>query len=81
MLAALGPWVRGLHLVAPDSPRARPPASYRDLARSLGPAVDEHRSCGEALGCARVAARADGLVAVAGSLYLVGEARRLLGGG
>jgi dihydrofolate synthase/folylpolyglutamate synthase len=81
MLAALGPRVRGLHLVAPDSPRARPPASYRDLARSLGPAVDEHRSCGEALGCARVAARADGLVAVAGSLYLVGEARRLLGGG
>jgi dihydrofolate synthase/folylpolyglutamate synthase len=73
--------VRRLHLVAPDSPRARPPASYRDLARSLGPAVDEHRGCAEAVACARVAAGVDGLVAVAGSLYLVGEARRMLAGG
>jgi dihydrofolate synthase/folylpolyglutamate synthase len=81
MLSALGPRVRRLHLVAPDSPRARPPASYRDLARSLGPAVDEHRGCAEAVACARVAAGVDGLVAVAGSLYLVGEARRMLAGG
>jgi len=81
MLAALGPRVRRLHLVAPDSPRARSPASYRELAGSLGPAVDEHPGCAEAVACARAAAGPDGLVAVAGSLYLVGEARRLLGGG
>lgn len=81
ILAALAPRIRRLHLVAPDSPRARSPASYRDLAASLAPAVDEHRGCAEALACARAAAGADGLVAVAGSLYLVGEARRLLGGG
>ena len=31
-----------------------------------------------ALACARAAAGADGLVCVAGSLYLVGEARALL---
>ena len=81
ILSALGSRVRRLHLVAPDSPRARPPASYRDLARSLGPAVDEHRGCAEAVACARAAAGVDGLVAVAGSLYLVGEARRMLAGG
>ena len=81
MLAALGPRVRRLHLVAPDSPRARSPASYRGLAAALAPAVDEHRGCAEALACARVAAGEGGLAAVAGSLYLVGEARGLLGGG
>ncbi|HEU4383009.1 MAG TPA: folylpolyglutamate synthase/dihydrofolate synthase family protein [Anaeromyxobacteraceae bacterium] len=81
ILAALGPRVRRLHLVAPDSPRARPPGSYRELARSLSPAVDEHGSCAEAIACARAATGSGGLVAVAGSLYLVGEARRLLGGG
>ncbi len=81
ILAALGPRVRRLHLVAPDSPRARPPASYRELARSLTPDVDEHGGCAEAIACARAAAGPHGLVAVAGSLYLVGEARRLLGGG
>jgi dihydrofolate synthase / folylpolyglutamate synthase len=81
ILAALGPRVRRLHLVAPDSPRARPPASYRELARSLAPDVDEHGGCAEAIACARGAAGRDGLVAVAGSLYLVGEARRLLRGG
>ncbi len=81
ILAALGPRVRRLHLTTPDSPRARDPASYRELAAALAPAVDEHRGCAEALDCARAAAGEDGLVAVAGSLYLVGEARRLLGGG
>ncbi|HZY03344.1 MAG TPA: folylpolyglutamate synthase/dihydrofolate synthase family protein [Anaeromyxobacteraceae bacterium] len=81
MLRALGPRVRRLHLVAPDSPRARPPSTYRGLASAMAPAADEHASCAEAIACARAAAAADGLVAVAGSLYLVGEALRLLSGG
>jgi dihydrofolate synthase/folylpolyglutamate synthase len=81
MLAALAPAVRGLHLVAPPTPRARAPGSYRALAAALGPAVDEHASLEEALACARAAAaRAGAQVAVAGSLYLVGAARALLGG-
>jgi len=79
MLQALSPAVRGLHLVAPDSPRARPPGSYRELAARLAPRVDEHGSLPHALACARAAADG-GLVAVAGSLYLVGEARALLAG-
>lgn len=78
MLRALAPAVRGLHLVAPQSPRARPPATYRDLARGLAAAVHEHASANEAIACARSAAGPDGVACVAGSLYLVGEARALL---
>jgi dihydrofolate synthase/folylpolyglutamate synthase len=79
MLRTLAPAVNGLHLVAPRSPRARPPAAYADFARSLGRPVDDHPSAGEAISCARRAAGSHGLVCVAGSLYLVGEARQLLG--
>jgi len=78
MLAALAPAVRRLHLAPPASPRARPPSSYRDLAASLGHQVHEHATCAEALACARAAAGEGGLACVAGSLYLVGEAREAL---
>jgi dihydrofolate synthase/folylpolyglutamate synthase len=80
MLGALAPAVRGLHLVEPRSPRARPTATYRDLARGLVPLVHEHGAVDEAIACARRSAGGDGLVCVAGSLYLVGEARALLAG-
>ncbi|HZZ83428.1 MAG TPA: folylpolyglutamate synthase/dihydrofolate synthase family protein [Anaeromyxobacteraceae bacterium] len=80
MLAALAPEVRGMHLVAPASPRARAPEDYLELARSYGPRVDVHASCREALDCARAAAGDGALVCAAGSLYLVGEARELLRG-
>jgi dihydrofolate synthase/folylpolyglutamate synthase len=80
MLRALAPAARGFHLVAPDSPRARAPESYRAEAARLGPRVDAHGGLAGALACAREAARDGGVVAVAGSLYLVGEARALLGG-
>jgi dihydrofolate synthase/folylpolyglutamate synthase len=80
ILAALGPAVRRLHLVRPDSPRARDPAGYRDVARDACGAVEVHRGCSEAIARARVCARDGAIVCVAGSLYLVGEARRLLGG-
>ncbi|MBI5070310.1 MAG: bifunctional folylpolyglutamate synthase/dihydrofolate synthase [Deltaproteobacteria bacterium] len=79
MLQALAPAVRGLHLVAPASPRARLPAGYRVQAEALFPRVDLHGSLAEALACARERAVGGGLPVVAGSLYLVGEARALLG--
>jgi dihydrofolate synthase/folylpolyglutamate synthase len=81
MLAALAPAARRLHLVAPDSPRAREPASYVRTAEGHGAAADVHRSLPEALACARGAARDGALVCVAGSLYLVGQARHMLEGG
>jgi len=80
MLRALGPAVRGLHLAAPASPRARAPASYRALAAACAPRADEHASLPEALACARARAADGAVVGVAGSLYLVGEARALLAG-
>ena len=78
MLRALGPAVRGLHLAAPASPRARSPGSYLALATACAPRADAHASLPEALGCARARAVDGAVVAVAGSLYLVGEARSLL---
>jgi len=48
------------------------------LARALFAQADEHPSVAFALACARAAAGRDGVVALAGSLYLVGEARELL---
>jgi dihydrofolate synthase/folylpolyglutamate synthase len=79
MIAALAPAVRRFHLVAPSTPRARPPEEYREQASALRPA-DLHGSVEEALACARRAAADGALVCVAGSLYLVGTARSLLGG-
>lgn len=79
MIEALGPFIRRFHLVAPGSPRARPPADYRELAARHAPA-DVHASVEEAIACARRAAGDGALVCVAGSLYLVGAAREALGG-
>jgi dihydrofolate synthase/folylpolyglutamate synthase len=72
MLSELAPAVRRIHLVAP--------ASCIDAARRHGIPVDAHGSLPEALGCARGHAEGGALVCVAGSLYLVGEARRRLAG-
>lgn len=79
MLAALGPAVRRLHVIPPRSPRARDPGAVKALADSLGLSADVHPGLSEALSCARAAARDGALICIAGSLYLMGEARSLLG--
>jgi dihydrofolate synthase/folylpolyglutamate synthase len=81
MLAELAHAVRRIHLVAPDSPRARAPQSLVAVAERHGTPVDAHGSLPDALACARRAAVDGALVCVAGSLYLVGEARQRLSGG
>jgi dihydrofolate synthase/folylpolyglutamate synthase len=78
MLRALAPAARALHLVAPRTPRARAPGTYRALAAGLVGRVDEHDTVEDAIRCARRGAGDDGIACVAGSLYLVGEARALL---
>jgi dihydrofolate synthase/folylpolyglutamate synthase len=80
MLAALGGAVRRVHVVAPATPRARPAEEVRALARAGGLDADVHGSVRDALACARGRAGGGALVCVAGSLYLVGEARALLAG-
>jgi dihydrofolate synthase/folylpolyglutamate synthase len=81
MLASIAGSVRRLHAVAPATPRARPAAEVRAAAAALGIDAEAHASVAEALACARRAAADGALVCVAGSLYLVGEARALLAGG
>jgi dihydrofolate synthase / folylpolyglutamate synthase len=78
MLAALVPAVRALHVVTPASARGRPATEVAEAARRLGARADVHGSVAEAIECARGAAGSNGVVCVAGSLYLVGEARGLL---
>jgi dihydrofolate synthase/folylpolyglutamate synthase len=78
MLAALAPVVRAFHLVAPDSPRARAPASYAADVAALGAPARVHADVPSALAAARSAAGDAGVVCVAGSLYLVGAARAVL---
>jgi dihydrofolate synthase/folylpolyglutamate synthase len=80
MLSAIGGVVRRLHAVAPATPRARPAAEVCRAAAALGIDAEAHGSFPEALACARSAAADGALVCVAGSLYLVGEARALLRG-
>ncbi|HVO19218.1 MAG TPA: cyanophycin synthetase [Anaeromyxobacter sp.] len=79
MLDALRPAVRRLHVCAPASPRARPVEEVLALARPRGLDADVHQGLLEALECARRAAADGALVCVGGSLYLVGEARGILG--
>jgi dihydrofolate synthase/folylpolyglutamate synthase len=81
MLRALVPVARRLHLVAPATPRARAAESLLAEARALGADADAHPGLADAIACARRAAADGALVCVAGSLYLVGEARALLGAG
>jgi dihydrofolate synthase/folylpolyglutamate synthase len=78
ILAALVPVVRRLHVVTPASPRARPAVELAAAASALGADAHAHASVAEAIACARAAAADGALVCVAGSLYLVGEARGLL---
>jgi dihydrofolate synthase/folylpolyglutamate synthase len=80
MLAELAPAVRRIHLVAPHSPRARAPRSCAAAAERHGALVEEHDSFPAALARARALAEDGALVCVAGSLYLVGEARQALAG-
>jgi dihydrofolate synthase/folylpolyglutamate synthase len=60
---------------APESPRAMPVAEVAEAGRSLGLRVLEESSVLDALGVARELVDAEGLVVVAGSLYVVGTAR------
>jgi len=79
MLAALA--TAGVDLVvacAPESPRALAPEVVAEAANALGLRVLTAPSVADAVATARGAVPDDGLLVVAGSLYVVAEARRLL---
>lgn len=79
MMISLAPLVEGVVTTAPKSERSVPPLELAERIRDL---VDTSVLVAEdvelALDMARAEAGPDGAVLVAGSLYLVGEARQLL---
>lgn len=80
MLRALAPAVHRIALVPFDHPRSARPEEIRALAPDLAPRMEAFRSVGEALDRIRSAEAAPrDLMLVAGSLYLVAEARVHLG--
>jgi dihydrofolate synthase/folylpolyglutamate synthase len=78
MVAALAPAVRRVHAVAPASARARAALEVAAAAAARGIPATAHPDLATALASASALAGRGGLVCVAGSLYLVGEARRRL---
>ncbi len=78
MMRALFPRCASVHLTPIDSPRSRAPASYLPFAQTLNANTHAHGSAREALASATAACSGDGLVLVAGSLFLVGQLRALL---
>ena len=72
-LAAVG--ISAIVACEPDSPRAMPVAAVSEAGRALGFSVYEEPDVINALRVARGMVDADGLVVVAGSLYVVGSAR------
>ncbi len=77
MMRALFPRCAAVYLTPIDHPRSKPPETYEALARSLCPQVCRVSTLTEGLDLASRRA-SSGMVLVAGSLALVGEARRLL---
>jgi dihydrofolate synthase / folylpolyglutamate synthase len=80
MVRTLFPKVDNLILTRVNNSRAIPPS---DIAKLLPEKVDRERVCltesvGEAIAKAREAAGESGIILVTGSLYLVGEVKRLL---
>jgi len=80
VLRILLPWVRGVFVAVPNSPRAMPAADLAAACRAVSDVpVEVHESVAEALRHARQAAEGrDGLVAT-GSFVTAAEARAALG--
>ena len=80
MLAALAPiGIRRLYACAPDSPRAIPAEVVAEAGRRAGPRRRGRRgSVAEAIATARPQVPDDGMLLVAGSLYVVTDAPELL---
>ncbi len=79
MLSAIAPiGIRTLFACAPNSPRALAPEVIAEAGRALGMDVEVAGSVGEAILAARPQVPDDGMLVVAGSLYVVADARTLL---
>jgi dihydrofolate synthase/folylpolyglutamate synthase len=81
IIRTLAPLGAAFHVCAPPSPRAVPAAEVAgELRRASGVEAVAHPSVEGAIEAARARAGSHGTVLICGSLYLIGEARRLLRG-
>ena len=78
MMRALFPRAEALYLAPIGNPRSKDPLTYEALARELNGRVSLHPSAEAALAAARASSPNGGLVVVAGSLFLVGQLRKVL---
>ena len=78
MIRALFPRVAAVTLTPIDNPRSRPPEQYLALAQSLNSNVSVAADAESAVTEAKANAPPNGVVIVAGSLFLVGEVRAAL---
>jgi len=79
MLSAIAPiGIRTLFACAPNSPRALAPEVIAEAGRALGMDVEVASSVSDAILAARPQVPDDGMLVVAGSLYVVADARTLL---
>lgn len=78
MAIALCPLASHIILTKADNPRALKPSALLELLRDIHPKITETEDIKEAINYARRLATAEDLILITGSLYLVGEARRLL---
>jgi dihydrofolate synthase / folylpolyglutamate synthase len=62
-----------------DNPRSASPEEIRDAASRTSTSIEEAPDVAAAIELARTSARADAVVVITGSIYIVGEAMRLLG--
>jgi dihydrofolate synthase / folylpolyglutamate synthase len=79
MLSAIAPvGIQTLYACAPDSPRAIPAEEVAEAGRALGLDVEVCGTVVEAIRAARPHVPDNGMLFVAGSLYIVADARTLL---
>jgi len=79
MLSAIAPiGIRTLFACAPNSPRALAPEVIAEAGRALGMDVEVASRVSDAILAARPQVPDDGMLVVAGSLYVVADARTLL---
>jgi len=78
-LSILKPRITSLHAVPLREMACHAPPMVAETARRMGIEATTHDTVGKALEAAATEAGASGLVLVAGSLYLVGEIREMLG--
>jgi dihydrofolate synthase / folylpolyglutamate synthase len=62
-----------------DNPRSASPEDIREAAARTSTPIEEAADVAAAMELARTSARADAVVVITGSIYIVGEAMRLLG--